>query len=35
MAYAGLGELEEFDDDAGVLGAVGEQVLGSSSGSSW
>ncbi len=32
IAYAGLGELEQFDDDAGVLGAVGEQVLGSTVG---
>ena len=29
IAYAGLGALEGFDDDAGVLGAVGEDVLGS------
>jgi amino acid transporter len=32
IAYAGLGELESFDDDAGVLGAVGDQVLGSTAG---
>ncbi len=32
IAYAGLGELANFDDDAGVLGAVGEQVLGSTVG---
>ena len=29
VAYAGLGEVEEFDDDAGILGTVGEAALGS------
>jgi amino acid transporter len=29
IAYAGLGKLEKFDDDAGVLGAVADQALGS------
>jgi amino acid transporter len=28
IAYAGLGVLERFEDDAGVLGAVGADVLG-------
>jgi len=28
IAYAGLGKIERFDDDAGVLGAVAEDVLG-------
>jgi amino acid transporter len=28
IAYAGLGEVEKFDDDAGILGAVADQVLG-------
>ncbi len=28
IAYAGLDRIERFDDDAGVLGAVGEDVLG-------
>ena len=32
IAYAGQAALEDFDDDAGVLGAVGEQVLGSTVG---
>jgi amino acid transporter len=29
IAVAGLGKIERFDDDAGVLGAVGADVLGS------
>jgi amino acid transporter len=29
VAYAGLGKVEKFDDDAGVLGAVADQALGS------
>jgi amino acid transporter len=29
IAYSGLGEVKQFDDDAGVLGAVGSEVLGS------
>jgi len=29
IAWAGLGEVEKFDDDAGVLGAVADEVLGS------
>lgn len=29
VAYAGLGQVEQFDDDAGVLGAVAADVLGS------
>ena len=29
VAYAGLGQVENFDDDAGVLGAVSGDVLGS------
>jgi amino acid transporter len=29
VAYAGLGRLERFDDDAGILGAVSADVLGS------
>jgi amino acid transporter len=29
IAYAGLGKVENFDDDAGVLGAVSGDVLGS------
>jgi amino acid transporter len=28
IAYAGLDKIERFDDDPGVLGAVGEDVLG-------
>lgn len=28
IAYAGVKEIRQFDDDAGVLGAVGDQVLG-------
>lgn len=28
VAYAGLGKVEKFDDDAGVLGAVADQALG-------
>jgi amino acid transporter len=28
IAYAGLAKIERFDDDAGVLGAVAEDVLG-------
>jgi amino acid transporter len=28
IAYAGLGQVEQFDDDAGVLGAVASDVLG-------
>jgi amino acid transporter len=32
IAYAGLGGIEKFDDDAGVLGAVADQVLGSTVG---
>ena len=28
VAYAGLGRVEGFDDDAGVLGAVADQALG-------
>ncbi len=29
IAYAGLGKVEKFDDDAGVLGAVADEALGS------
>jgi amino acid transporter len=29
IAYVGLGEVEKFDDDAGVLGTVADQALGS------
>ncbi len=29
IAWAGLGEVEKFDDDAGILGVVGDEVLGS------
>ena len=29
IAYAGLGQVEKFDDDAGVLGTVASEVLGS------
>jgi amino acid transporter len=29
IAYAGLGEIEKFDDDAGVLGSVADNALGS------
>jgi amino acid transporter len=29
IAFAGLGEVEKFDDDAGVLGTVADQALGS------
>ena len=29
IAYAGLGKVEKFDDDAGVLGTVADQALGS------
>ncbi len=32
VAFAGLGQVEKFDDDAGILGAVGEEVLGSTVG---
>jgi amino acid transporter len=28
IAYAGLGAVEEFDDDAGILGSVADQTLG-------
>ena len=28
IAYAGLGQVEKFDDDAGILGTVGSEVLG-------
>ena len=29
IAYAGLGQVEKFDDDAGVLGSVADEALGS------
>jgi amino acid transporter len=29
IAYSGLGKVEKFDDDAGVLGAVADKALGS------
>lgn len=29
VAYAGIGKVEKFDDDAGVLGAIADQALGS------